>query len=69
MTQRNMQLIIRQQRLIAEADQIRSSGFTNPQARWLLASVLARLAQLETELSGKATNHCNHDHEHAYLPF
>lgn len=48
-----IQLATRQEQLSAFAEQIRASRSNDPAVMLILASTLARLAQLETEISGK----------------
>lgn len=59
----------RQEQLSILASEIRASGSKDPAAMQALASTLARLAQLEAEVSGKAEIHYCSEQTDVDLPF
>lgn len=64
-----IELKTRQEKLSILASEIRASGSKDPVAMLALASTLARLAQLEVEVSGKAEIHYSSEQTDVDLPF
>ena len=64
-----IELKTRQEKLSILASEIRASGSKDPVAMLALASTLARLAQLEAEVSGKAEIRYCSEQTDVDLPF